>query len=249
MTDPTAPDLTLEQIAALHAKLDKISPGDWNVDCADTFAEDSACVEVFAGDVSVFDTLNAHAREMVYEYDRWRDRQGQYNAEAVVAVINAAPRLLAMAKRTAEAERNYRFMVERAADEKLDGYRELGSKCADLERRLSEATTKDERRADEIERLARTVLEFQGRLAETRDLICSAAPLAWANTPLSEPTMTHAHEWEKAASEWVHGLNAALDATSPVPDRCDCGGLYVGGLCVRCEKPYTAPTAWKETEK
>src|SRR6185503_5556821 len=32
-----------------------------------------------------------------------------------------------------EAQRNYQLMVERAADEKLDGYRELGAKCASLE--------------------------------------------------------------------------------------------------------------------
>lgn len=33
------------------------------------------------------------------------------------------------------AESNYRFMVERAADQKLDGYRELGAKAADAEER------------------------------------------------------------------------------------------------------------------
>jgi hypothetical protein len=33
-----------------------------------------------------------------------------------------------------EARANYAFMVERAINEKLDGYRELGSKCAELER-------------------------------------------------------------------------------------------------------------------
>lgn len=32
-----------------------------------------------------------------------------------------------------EARANYQFMVERAADEKLDGYRELASRLADME--------------------------------------------------------------------------------------------------------------------
>lgn len=38
-----------------------------------------------------------------------------------------------------EIQANYRFMVERAADEKLDGYRELGQRAADAERERDEA--------------------------------------------------------------------------------------------------------------
>lgn len=37
--------------------------------------------------------------------------------------------------RVGEAERNYQFMVDRAANEKLDGYRELGQRAADAESR------------------------------------------------------------------------------------------------------------------
>lgn len=42
--------------------------------------------------------------------------------------------------RAEAAEKNYRWMVERAADQKLDGYRELGAKAAAAESRLAEAT-------------------------------------------------------------------------------------------------------------
>jgi DNA repair exonuclease SbcCD ATPase subunit len=38
-----------------------------------------------------------------------------------------------------EAQSNYQFMVDRAANEKLDGYRELGAKCALLEERAEKA--------------------------------------------------------------------------------------------------------------
>jgi len=38
-----------------------------------------------------------------------------------------------------EAQANYRFMVERAADEKLDGYRELGARAAAAENERDEA--------------------------------------------------------------------------------------------------------------
>ncbi len=45
-----------------------------------------------------------------------------------------------------KAQANYQFMVDRAANEKLDGYRELGAKCAELERERDEAR-------DEVNRL------------------------------------------------------------------------------------------------
>lgn len=38
-----------------------------------------------------------------------------------------------------EARRNYQWMVERAADQKLDGYRELGARAANAENALDEA--------------------------------------------------------------------------------------------------------------
>ena len=42
--------------------------------------------------------------------------------------------------RAKKAEANYQFMVNRAADEKLDGYRELGARAADAERRADQAS-------------------------------------------------------------------------------------------------------------
>ena len=39
----------------------------------------------------------------------------------------------------AEAQKNYQFMVDRAANEKLDGYRELGAKAAAAEERAEKA--------------------------------------------------------------------------------------------------------------
>jgi hypothetical protein len=40
------------------------------------------------------------------------------------------------------AEANYAFMVKRAADRSLDGYRELGARCAQLEAERDEARAK-----------------------------------------------------------------------------------------------------------
>lgn len=47
--------------------------------------------------------------------------------------------LRAALRRAEKAEANYQFMVERAADEKLDGYRELGARAAAAEERADEA--------------------------------------------------------------------------------------------------------------
>ena len=41
-----------------------------------------------------------------------------------------------------KAEANYAFMVKRAADQSLDGYRELGARCAQLEAERDEARSK-----------------------------------------------------------------------------------------------------------
>ena len=52
----------------------------------------------------------------------------------VIAERDAAQHALTIAERERdEARANYQFMVERAADNSLDGYRELASRLADME--------------------------------------------------------------------------------------------------------------------
>ncbi len=57
----------------------------------------------------------------------------QHEVDAASAAL--APCLL----RAETAEKNYNWMVEHAADEKLDGYRELGQRAADAEERAEKA--------------------------------------------------------------------------------------------------------------
>jgi len=45
----------------------------------------------------------------------------------------------ALEAKASEAQENYEFMVQRAAEEKLDGYRELGQRAAGLETRAEAA--------------------------------------------------------------------------------------------------------------
>jgi hypothetical protein len=62
------------------------------------------------------------------------------------------------------AEVNYRFMIERAADEKLDGYRELGQRAANAERER-----------DDVQHFARVLVTLgtHGRLC------AESAPTPW----------------------------------------------------------------------
>lgn len=98
------------------------------------------------------------------------------HAQAANDAIGALERVL----RTARA--NYRFMVERAADEKLDGYRELASR---LERAVAESDTlrsqlaAAEARTDEViatlgpdvERLTGERDRARGMLREAREYV------------------------------------------------------------------------------
>lgn len=115
--------------------------------------------------------------------NRWISAARRDDVEFIAAIRNATPALLDAAERclteTAradEAEKNYRFMVERAADQKLDGYRELGARAAaaengrdDLVRRLAAA---DERIAilveanDALTEMARESNDVASRAAD-----------------------------------------------------------------------------------
>lgn len=55
------------------------------------------------------------------------------NDELAAAARDLAASVVALHERAEKAEANYRWMVERAADQRLDGYRELGARCAALE--------------------------------------------------------------------------------------------------------------------
>jgi hypothetical protein len=58
---------------------------------------------------------------------------------ALVALVRELlARLLAVEAERDEARANYQFMVERAADQRLDGYRELGARAAAAENRVDE---------------------------------------------------------------------------------------------------------------
>ena len=71
---------------------------------------------------------------------RFRDTTRQAPASCCDLFIHAGTHYATIAKALLEAlderdeaRRNYQFMVDRVADEKLDGYRELGSRAASAE--------------------------------------------------------------------------------------------------------------------
>ena len=62
--------------------------------------------------------------------------RGQHGTGMLAAHLLAArARIAELTEARDKADANYRFMVERAADQKLDGYRELGARAAAAENR------------------------------------------------------------------------------------------------------------------
>lgn len=64
---------------------------------------------------------------------RFRDTTRQAPASCCDLFIHAGTHYATIAKALIEALDNYQFMVDRAADEKLDGYRDLGARAAAAE--------------------------------------------------------------------------------------------------------------------
>lgn len=81
-------------------------------------------------------------------------RPGESPEDTEIRLLRAKIAELETALKTAEQQRdearaNYAFMVERAADQRLDGYRELGAKAAAAEERAEKAEReRDEARAE-----------------------------------------------------------------------------------------------------
>jgi len=75
------------------------------------------------------DTLTAELAAARAEFAEWLDA----SRTALDAHAEVVAELAAAREERDEAQRNYAFMVERAANEKLDGYRELGARAAAAE--------------------------------------------------------------------------------------------------------------------
>ena len=76
--------------------------------------------------------------------DKWNQYEGCVMGLAAACGVRCDhyepdERLYALRARAEKAEADYRFMVERAADQKLDGYRELGARAASAEERAEKA--------------------------------------------------------------------------------------------------------------
>ena len=100
------------------------------------------------------DFCERRAEKAERERDEWKARHD--------TLADVSRKCIATAERERdEARANYAFMVERAADQKLDGYRELGARAAAAEERAERA----ERERDEA-RAERDALHVALELAE-----------------------------------------------------------------------------------
>ena len=106
-------------------------------------------------------------------------RPGESPEDTEIRLLRAKIAELETALKTAEQQRdearaNYAFMVERAADQKLDGYRELGARAAAAEERAERAEReRDEARA---ERDARPDISAEDAAAWVRCIDVSDEP-------------------------------------------------------------------------
>lgn len=82
--------------------------------------------------------LNVDCEALIIRQREERKKQ-QERAEAAESALQR------VTEERDAARKNYQFMVDRAADEKLDGYRELGAKCASLEERAEKAESLNRR--------------------------------------------------------------------------------------------------------
>lgn len=140
-----------------------------------------------------------------------------------------------------KAQANYRFMVERAADEKLDGYRELGARAAAAENERDEALAELARmkaRPAEAEYASLDVMWQQ--LVRERDSWKSAAESQnrqWSQK-CTEGTELRA-DFERIHWEQREALRSAHEALANVIRECGrictresycgpCGAAYAG---------------------
>ncbi len=95
---------------------------------------------------------------MIKRYECIRDTHRMGNDGPWVTYEDHAEEITTLRAEVERLREWQRQMVQKAADNSLDGYRELGAKCASLEERTETA----ERERDEAEERAR----FNARLAE-----------------------------------------------------------------------------------
>ena len=81
------------------------------------------------------------------------------------ATIDLADENEALQVKVVKLEGDIQEMVKKAADKHLDGYRELGTKCADLEQRAEQAEDSLNKRIEESEEAIR---EYRSKLSQSQ---------------------------------------------------------------------------------
>lgn len=84
-------------------------------------------------------------------------------------LVAATKREAILSAQRDNAEANYRFMVERAADERLDGYRELGQRAAQAKQRAEAAEKREAELHAALELLARGLIRLTSHGVESRE--------------------------------------------------------------------------------
>lgn len=93
------------------------------------------------------------------------------------AAANMASRLASVEAERDAAQCNYQFMVSRAADEKLDGYRALGARAAEAENERDDIKAKADRMQAALQRIASCESKFPGDVVDIARAALVAAPV------------------------------------------------------------------------
>ena len=122
-------DYKQADLDAIEARLARATPGPWLV-------KDQDPKQIHRGTVQVQE--DGRGVEVIAEcYCGAYDGHGLRNAELIARAPEDLQALIdevrALRERAEKAEANYAFMVERAANQRLDGYRELGARAAAAE--------------------------------------------------------------------------------------------------------------------
>jgi len=188
-----------------------------------------SCLDRYVGDCVAADRVAGIEEE-------WAREDAGAGKEESGSALRAALSALETALRTARA--NYRFMVERAADEKLDGYRELASRLERavvvsdaLRSRLAAAET----RTDEV---IATLGPDVERLTGERD---AADELARALQRASQD----ADQRERVLREERDRARALLRERAACRD-CIGSGEYDGRVCHWCQGTGYPAAVWAE---
>lgn len=157
--------------------------------------------------ISALATLARGSHDVDGLDDAQRDIWRELAVEARREYDGLRARVAELEQRAEKAEANYRFMVERAADEKLDGYRELGQRAAAAEQRAERAEAEVAELRLELDAAQEHIHAGDECITSLHDDLARVADIVreWSDVGASYEAM---RAIQKAVKAYVHAAEA-----------------------------------------